>query len=177
MMHYNYDMKKHSSSSGFTLIEVILVLAIAALIIVIVLLTLPGVMRSQRDNERKAAIVSLIGKYSTFIRDKGANSTDEGIDILCFGSASINPACALDGIALAGGMSYVIRGDVMAGGVDIDVSTLPETGFDTVNLFRGARCGDDGIVVPSNYWRNIAGIIRLESGGNATRSVWFCQNG
>ncbi len=53
-------MKKHQNEKGFTIIEVVLVLAIAALIFLMVFIALPALQRSQRDTARKsdAGIVS-----------------------------------------------------------------------------------------------------------------------
>lgn len=49
-------MKKLKLNSGFTIIEVVLVLAIAGLIFLMVFLALPTLQRSQRDTQRKQAI-------------------------------------------------------------------------------------------------------------------------
>lgn len=47
---------KLSTKKGFTLIEIVIALAIAALIIVVVLLAVQGAQRSQRNDARKATI-------------------------------------------------------------------------------------------------------------------------
>lgn len=49
-------MKKLKLNSGFTIIEVVLVLAIAGLIFLMVFLALPTLQRSQRDTQRKQVI-------------------------------------------------------------------------------------------------------------------------
>jgi prepilin-type N-terminal cleavage/methylation domain-containing protein len=49
---------------GFTIIEVVLVLAIAALIMLMVFLALPALQRGQRDNARKND-VSIVGSAAT----------------------------------------------------------------------------------------------------------------
>ena len=49
-------MKKHKLYKGFTIIEVVLVLAIAGLIFLMVFLALPALQRSQRDTQRKQTI-------------------------------------------------------------------------------------------------------------------------
>jgi len=47
-------MKKLTNKeSGFTIIEVVLVLAIAGLIFLVVFLALPALQRSQRDSQRR----------------------------------------------------------------------------------------------------------------------------
>jgi prepilin-type N-terminal cleavage/methylation domain-containing protein len=55
---YRLKNKKPDSASkplsGFTIIEVVLVLAIAGLIFLLVFLALPGLQRSRRDAQRKS---------------------------------------------------------------------------------------------------------------------------
>ena len=46
-------MNKHKLNKGFTIIEVVLVLAIAGLIFLGVFLALPALQRNQRDTQRK----------------------------------------------------------------------------------------------------------------------------
>jgi prepilin-type N-terminal cleavage/methylation domain-containing protein len=50
------NVTKKSKQSGFTIIEVVLVLAIAALIFLMVFIALPALQRSQRDTQRKADV-------------------------------------------------------------------------------------------------------------------------
>lgn len=53
-------MKKLKLNSGFTIIEVVLVLAIAGLIFLMVFLALPTLQRSQRDTQRKQIISKIV---------------------------------------------------------------------------------------------------------------------
>jgi len=52
----NGGMAHNNSQSGFTLIEVLIVLAIAALVLLIVFLAVPAARRVERDNTRKAFV-------------------------------------------------------------------------------------------------------------------------
>lgn len=57
---------KKPNSKGFTIIEIMIVLAIAALILLIVLLAVPALQRGSRNTQRKndaTAIVSAVGDY------------------------------------------------------------------------------------------------------------------
>ncbi|MDN5819395.1 MAG: type II secretion system GspH family protein [bacterium] len=57
-----------SNNKGFTIIEVVLVLAIAGLIFLMVFIALPALQRSQRDTQRREDIsrfVSQINSYQT----------------------------------------------------------------------------------------------------------------
>ncbi len=63
--------KKTDKSRGFTIIEVVLVLAIAGLIFLMVFIALPALQRSQRDTQRKqdvARISTQLTNYSSSSR-------------------------------------------------------------------------------------------------------------
>ena len=61
-------MNKLQTKKGFTIIEVVLVLAIAGLIFLMVFLALPSLQRSQRDTQRKndlSRVQSAINSYQS----------------------------------------------------------------------------------------------------------------
>lgn len=55
------------NSEGFTIIEVMIVLAIAALILLIVLLAVPALQRSSRNTQRKDEASQLVSSISNFV--------------------------------------------------------------------------------------------------------------
>ncbi len=57
------------NSEGFTIIEVMIVLAIAALILLIVLLAVPALQRNSRNTALKNDAASIIGAVSTYESD------------------------------------------------------------------------------------------------------------
>lgn len=62
-------MSQKSSQKGFTIIEVVLVLAIAALIFLVVFLAVPALQRSQRDTQRRADV----GRIFTAVTNHAGN--------------------------------------------------------------------------------------------------------
>lgn len=61
-------MKQGDSKKGFTIIEVVLVLAVAGLIFIMVFVALPALQRAQRDNARRddmMKFISEVKKYQT----------------------------------------------------------------------------------------------------------------
>ncbi len=71
-------MKKENSKKGFTIIEVVLVLAIAGLIFLMVFIALPAMQRGQRDTQRRddmARFMSQLNQYQS--NNKGAIPTTE----------------------------------------------------------------------------------------------------
>lgn len=62
------SLADRGTRSGFTIIEVVLVLAIAGLIFLMVFIALPALQRSQRDTERRSAVgrvAAMIQQYQT----------------------------------------------------------------------------------------------------------------
>lgn len=59
---------KKSKSEGFTIIEVMIVLAIAGLILLIVLLAVPALQRNSRNTQRKndvSALIAAVNEYTS----------------------------------------------------------------------------------------------------------------
>lgn len=57
---------KHNNFRGFTIIEVVLVLAIAGLIFLMVFLALPALQRSQRDTQRKNDMLLIMSQLRAY---------------------------------------------------------------------------------------------------------------
>ena len=68
---YNRDMKKYKLYEGFTIIEVVLVLAIAGLIFLAVFLALPALQRSIRDKSRKDSVARTVAMIKTYRSNGG----------------------------------------------------------------------------------------------------------
>ena len=71
-------MNVRNKEKGFTIIEVVLVLAIAGLIFLMVFIALPALQRSQRDTQRRddvARFMSQLNSYST--NNRGAIVTSQ----------------------------------------------------------------------------------------------------
>lgn len=70
------NVRTKSNSKGFTIIEVVLVLAIAGLIFLMVFIALPALQRNQRDTARKndvSIVASAVTTYTT--NNRGAFPT------------------------------------------------------------------------------------------------------
>ena len=85
----------NQDQKGFTIIEVLIVLAIAALILLVVFLAIPGLQRSQRNSARKADIGKIVTGVSNFTGNnngtavlKQADCTASYLDVA--GAAGVN---------------------------------------------------------------------------------------
>ena len=66
-------MKKQHQPKGFTIIEVVLVLAIAGLIFLMVFIALPALQRSQRDTQRRDDMARFSSQLSQYQANNNGN--------------------------------------------------------------------------------------------------------
>ncbi len=65
-----------SKKRGFTIIEVVLVLAIAGLIFMMVFIALPSLRRAQRDTQRKNNLSSIVASMNDWYKHNSKSVTD-----------------------------------------------------------------------------------------------------
>ena len=81
--------RRDDPRSGFTIIEVVLVLAIAGLIFLMVFIALPALQRSQRDTQRRddmARLVTAITQYQTNNNNRLPNASGD-LAVTCLDGA------------------------------------------------------------------------------------------
>ena len=86
-------------NQGFTIIEVLIVLAIAGLILAIVFLAVPALQRSSRNTAIKSDSANLLAAVNDYIsNNSGALPTlpvtQQTGPVICFGTAAVAPCAA-----------------------------------------------------------------------------------
>lgn len=141
---------------GFTIIEVVLVLAIAALIFLMVFIALPALQRGQRDEARK----TVLGKVATAVTNYQSNKRGQ------------QPA---NGAALAGYVDGTAQGadTIIDNNYTVRVTNFQANGVGaasetTVHVMRQAKCNSTGDAAVSTgaSIRNAAVLMRMENGGS-----------
>lgn len=142
-----------NKQKGFTIIEVVLVLAIAGLIFLMVFIALPALQRSQRDTQRRndlSRVQSAIQSYQT--NAKGALPT--------FNQTFIN------NYLKAGGDTFTDPN-----GTDYTFGGFPGAFVSTPRVIAatpGAVCAGDGSTLTMGQGaRKVAIQMRLEGGGTS----------
>lgn len=79
-----------SKSEGFTIIEVLIVLAIAGLIMVVVFLAVPALQRNQRNNSRKTEANNIASAVSEVQGNKGGSPIVAGDLATIVGNVKLN---------------------------------------------------------------------------------------
>ena len=184
-------MKK---SSGFTIIEVLLVLGIAGLIMLMVFVALPGLWSSQRDADRRANVMNFISALKTFQTNNSRGLLPEGAGTYNVAKNNDNPMSwggfisdyylkGQSSLEDPGGNLYKIKviegcdSSVAVGGLcdvnsdpnftNINKTTTP--GFDIGNpiiyVIKSATCDEnENVVVKTANPRSIAAVQVLEKG-------------
>lgn len=156
-------MRSTKSNSGFTIIEVALVLAIAGLIFLVVFLALPALQKSQRDTARRQDVARIMSALDQYEADHGGDSP--------FGIFSTDGQSTDDFSGYVGKLSQITA---------VQVATEPEITLcwnDTADqspnrawLSVGCTCKDDTATLENATAKNAALTVRLESGSR------YCAN-
>jgi len=151
------NVQQKNKEKGFTIIEVVLVLAIAGLIFLMVFIALPALQRSQRDQQRR----NDISRAQTAINNYQTNNRNQLPSDSTFTSSTGTGFIAQ--YLSVGGDSFTDPD-----GTDYAFKVGPASGTFDHNIYfnRGKTCGsDDSLVNAGN--NKIALQYKLEGGGIA----------
>jgi len=128
---------KLKRSEGFTIIEVLIVLAIAGLILLIVFLAVPALQRNSRNTSRKNDVSRVLGAAQEVINNNGGS-------LAALTTANLTTAY--------GTLGYYTTAPTVAAGAVVNVMTV-----DTMQVRTGATCAAPGA---ANFGDAIAGTTR-----------------
>lgn len=146
---------KKDNQKGFTIIEVVLVLAIAGLIFLMVFIALPALQRNQRDTQRRndlSRVQSAIQNYQT--NNRQSLPTFDGNFI------SQYLTTGGDKFTDPNGNDYSFKEGATVG------STF-DTTQSVIFVTKGAICGDNNSVTTGQGQSKVALQYKLEGGGVA----------
>lgn len=147
--------KQELKQKGFTIIEVVLVLAIAALIFLMVFIALPALQRSQRDTARKNDVSIVASAVSSWQGNNRTSSAWPSADQLGTYASNLSGNSAKDKLT------------VEATVVSATSAHVEDT---QVKVYPAGVCGEvgpDGLVnINKGTARQYATVTRLESGNS-----------
>lgn len=151
------NVQQKNKQKGFTIIEVVLVLAIAGLIFLMVFIALPALQRNQRDTQRKndlSRAQSAINSYQSNNRNALPSNWGEfTTKYLRAGSDTFTDPSGTD---------YTFDELDDAASVPADFATAQNNIYYSI----GASCGNDGAAIEAGA-RKVALRMKLEGGGVA----------
>lgn len=192
---------KDKNTTGFTIIEVLIVLSIAGLIMLIVFQAIPSLTRASRNGRRKADVTVILDAVSHYmLKDSGnfplncggggkpacntpastSNPDPTPNDyLLCHPLVSTNTCQAtLDGLTY---YTYSATNPDPIVVFAVDTQTFPNPGPSTnteqVQVYDYEKCDPDGdgrALSSGADYTNVVALYALEGGSGTTRSQ--CQN-
>ena len=156
------------SKKGFTIIEVVLVLAIAGLIFLMVFVALPALQRSQRDTQRKddmGRLITAVQNYQSSNKNKVPNTSNDYISTSNFYTNYLKT----DGDSFADPSSNSDYVFVFKGECNNDTCTNTEAKTGEITVFTNAICNGDHATRKEGNGR-LAFLIKLEG------ATFYCSN-
>ncbi|MDZ7744365.1 MAG: type II secretion system protein [Candidatus Saccharibacteria bacterium] len=114
------------SSNGFTIIEVLIVLAIAGLIMLVVFLAVPALQRNSRNTQRRNDVASYLGAVNEFVANNNGQLPSDNDDVT-----------TINDLANLGFLEPPTSVDSGAQSSEVDI--------DAMQLVSGARCDESEI--------------------------------
>jgi prepilin-type N-terminal cleavage/methylation domain-containing protein len=130
---------QHQRNSGFTIIEVLIVLAIAGLILLIVFLAVPALQRNSRNTQRKNDVAAALGGLSTYLNDNNGTipATCDSSVATCWMNSALGVKLGFYDTTTAGNATWTKQA---AATVAPNVPTASATS--TVKIYNNAKCLD-----------------------------------
>lgn len=153
--------KLKQRTEGFTIIEVLIVLAIAGLIILIVLLAVPALQRNARNTQRKGDIGKALALVSEFSNNNNGTLPDQAS---CFGTMIIaHSGSGYQAVTADGAYYCKATGTSLSWNNTVTTNT---TTVDSVTFRSGAVCsGTSGDATTTGASaRNVVALFTLENG-------------
>lgn len=160
-------MNVPNKAKGFTIIEVVLVLAIAGLIFLVVFLALPALQRGQRDTQRKQDLAKMMSQAVAY------QSNNQGVLPNGVWNTTFKTSYLTNNAAFAdptSGTAYSILQQTTVSG-----TVKPAPGVGEIFVYPGLKCdsttsnGLSGSTLDTTS-RTFAAAIYEEQGG------YYCQN-
>ena len=146
-------------NEGFTIIEVLIVLAIAGLIILIVFLAVPALQRNSRNTGRRNDVSTYLGAVNEFIANNNGRlpltadlaTADSGVNALANTSSTMTePTAVVTGVQSAA------------------------VALDTIQLVTNAKCGTSGATIAAT---GRAFAVRYSVESSTGSAIPQCQEG
>ncbi len=155
-MFTKLQKSKGESEKGFTIIEVMIVLAIAGLILLIVFLAVPALQRNSRNTSRKADVQSVLGSISSYA------SNNNGSMPTTLAQATSETKTSF--YANPGDMDFATSNTAIA---TVDSSKL------YIRISAKCNASSDNVGGANATSRNVAAVYTLESSG---ATIVKCQD-
>lgn len=164
-------MNVQQKTKGFTIIEVVLVLAIAGLIFLMVFIALPALQRSQRDSARKSEVGTVVSSIQSYMSNN-RNAIPTATQITQYVTGSTTETTLESGTTVTveetsyNGTTVTPIADILGSGSGATLSQ------DQIKVWFGYKCEGSDLIRGTTKQASV--VVALES-GPSTGSI-YCQN-
>ncbi|HSW65909.1 MAG TPA: type II secretion system protein [Bacillota bacterium] len=152
------QLKKRKAEQGFTIIEVLIVLAIAGLILLVVFLAVPALQRNARNTQRKNDVGNTLSAFSEYVNNNaGALPTSSGACSTAANCPFISNVKL--GFYTTANITYTYNATVPG-----SAPTAPAA-VDNAIITNYAKCSGTTATVANATSRSVIALYSVETGG------------
>ena len=163
-----------NSKKGFTIIEVVLVLAIAGLIFLMVFIALPALQRSQRDTQRRDDMARFLSQLNQYQANNGGTVPGDAMANWNVAESGTDKSFITNYMKAGGdkfedpstGNTYKLKQNVQSctKGSDCPNNAASETEMGIIYIVKNAKCeGEKPVYIEGS--RKLAVLMKLEGAG------------
>jgi prepilin-type N-terminal cleavage/methylation domain-containing protein len=163
-------LKKSNKEEGFTIIEVLIVLAIAGLILLIVFLAVPALQRNSRNTNRRNDASALTAAVSEYEDNNNGTLPAALVATAIAGTFNVcatSPCGAGESPAQVKLGYYTKVGKGASGDANVLTGLNAVTGVDELYIETGVTCNGNVPTVAGASSRSAAAVYSIESGSAA----------
>jgi prepilin-type N-terminal cleavage/methylation domain-containing protein len=165
MLNQIKKAKQNKSEQGFTIIEVMIVLAIAGLILLIVFLAVPALQRNSRNTQRKNDVSAVLAAVNEYVSNNGGALPAAGNGTVAQDLIdAAHPGFYKSGPGNGNGQLQIVSG--------AQAALAGNQANDRVRVVEGVKCSTGGDTVGASP-RSVAIQYEYETAGGFTAT---CQD-
>lgn len=151
------NIRKRKAQGGFTLIEVMIVLAIAGLILLVVFLAVPALQRNARNTQRREDAGNTLSAVSEYMANNNGSIPGAQANLGSGSTATLGTGVGINTVPIT--LGYYDAANVS---VKVYVAGLTTT-TDTLTVVTGATCSGNTYTNVGASARSVAIIYTLEN--------------
>lgn len=146
------NKKLNNNKDGFTIIEVLIVLAIAGLILLVVFLAVPALQRNSRNTQKRNEVSAALGAVSEYVaNNNGRLPTTSGAFNTAFTGSNVNFSAYTPA-----NVTYNYSGTARTG------TPATNTNLDTLVVYNYATCTGNTLQYTGTSNRSVAALFAVE---------------
>jgi type II secretory pathway pseudopilin PulG len=169
------ERRERPQDGGFTIVETIIVVAVAGLILLIVLLAIPTLQRNSHNNQRRQDVQAVLAAISRYKLNNsgsmpgGGSDFLKGIDLTAYNRDNVG--------YITGGVGSAAEEGINVYSEVPTVAARSETNDDqnTINVYNYRKCGTAGSGASTNRGAGFGDVVALYAIETSDGTAPQCQ--